>query len=74
MADDFGCTVQELEAELTELIAADRVQARIDADKQILYARQVSHAPLCSMLSVLFCLHPPGCHDPLSSIVSSFLA
>lgn len=41
MAVDFGCTVQELEAELTDLIASDRVQARIDADKQILYARQV---------------------------------
>lgn len=41
MAADFSCTVPELEVELTELIAADIIQARIDSDKQILYARQV---------------------------------
>mmetsp|Transcript_16469 Transcript_16469/g.48483 ORF Transcript_16469/g.48483 Transcript_16469/m.48483 type:complete len:471 (+) Transcript_16469:3-1415(+) len=42
MASDFGCTVSDLETELTELIAADVIQARIDSDKQILYARQVN--------------------------------
>eukprot|EP00038_Savillea_parva_P028238 m.63950 g.63950 ORF g.63950 m.63950 type:complete len:477 (-) comp8189_c0_seq1:70-1500(-) len=42
MAADFGCTPVELERELSDLIASDVIQARIDSDKQILHARQVN--------------------------------
>lgn len=50
MAADFDCTVAELESELTELIATDVIQARIDSDKQILYAKQVSLGLLVALL------------------------
>ena len=41
MATAFSCTVAELEAEVVELISTGSIQARIDSDKKILYARTV---------------------------------
>jgi len=42
MATSFSCGIDELETELIDLISGGSIQARIDSDQKILYARTVN--------------------------------